>query len=99
MRITKNYLGDYVICYEMIKQIVEAVEYLKSLSPDDFEEVEEVVSVYNEGEDYCDFYYGTSESALVIEGCFCKNSDNIIELQPNFTVLDTEQNVICEIEE
>ena len=99
MKITKNYLGDYVICYEMIKQIVEAIEYLKSLSVEDFKEIKEIVSVYNEGEDYCDFYYGTSESELIIEGCFCKNIDGIIELQPTFTVLNMEHGIVCEIED
>lgn len=84
--------------YETLKQIVEMIDYLKSLTPESFEDVKEIVSVYNEGDDYCDFYYDSYDKDIVIEGCFCKNEEEGIHLSDTYTVLDAERNVIMEID-
>ena len=83
--------------YEMEK-IVESMNYLKSLNPLSFDELKELLTIYDKDEDYCDFYYDIPETDFVLEGSFYKNENGEICNANNYTLLDNEKNTIMEIE-
>ena len=88
----------FKIDFELLKGVMETIEYLKSLKIKNIDELNEKVSVYNtDGESYCDFYYSPELYDFAFEGCFCLNQNGEFELSTNATILDDEQNVLLEI--
>ena len=84
--------------FELLKGIIETIDYLKSLKPKNLDELNKKVSVYNtDGESYLDFYYSPELYDFALEGCFCLNQYGEFELSTNATILDDEQNVLLEI--
>lgn len=86
------------ISYNGMKEIIDTIDYLKSLNPASFEEVAQIQNlfVYDEGIDYCDFTCGTGNSGLIVEGSFCRDENGTITLSPSFSVYDENGEFIFE---